>query len=111
MFSGSMETFYQRLKTKGASIVSAIGVIREAVRATAAVRDPAERRLRVEHMVRTVAAGADGISGTADDLISPGIVDQLVKLIHLDLVGEIADELMSALAAIPPLRLPSCLRG
>lgn len=105
-----MDTFRERLKKHGASVVSAIGVIREAVRATATVRDPAERRLKIEHMVRTVAAGADGITGTADDLISAGIVDQLVKLIHMGLVGEIADELMRALAAIPPLRLPSCLR-
>jgi hypothetical protein len=106
-----MDTFRARLKKYGYSVVSAIGVIREAVRATAAVRDPAERRLKIEHMVRTVAAGADGVSGTADDIIPPGIVDQLVKLIHMDLVGDIADELMRALAAIPPLRLPSCLRG
>ncbi len=105
-----MDAFRDRLKKHGASVISGIGVIREAVRATANVRDPAERRLKIEHMIRTVAAGADGISGTADDLISPAIVDQLVKLLHLGLVGEIADELMRALAALPPLRLPACCR-
>lgn len=106
-----MEALRERLKKYGSSLVSAISVIREAVRATAAISDPAERRLKIEHMMRTVAAGADGISGTADDLIPPLIVDQLVKLLHMGLVGEIADELMHALAAIPPLRLPSCFRS
>lgn len=105
-----MDAFRQRLQKHGASVFSGISVIREAVRATAHVHDPAERRLKVEHMIRTVAAGADGISGTADDLISPAIVAQLIKLLHMGLVGEIADELMRALSSLPPLRLPACFR-
>lgn len=105
-----MDAFRQSLQKQGASVVSAISVIREAVRATAPIRDPAERRMKIERMIRTVAAGADGVSGTADDLLSPGVVNQLVKLLNMDLVGEIADELLRALAALPPLRLPACIR-
>jgi hypothetical protein len=107
-----MESFIQRLVKLGPSALSAVGIVREAVRATADVRDPAERRQKIEHMVRCLAAGADGVSGTEDDLLSREAVDQLVKLLHMGIVGDIADELMKALAAIPPLRLPSlkCFR-
>lgn len=107
-----MDQFREQLLKKGASIASAIGVIREAVRVTGSIQDPAERRRKVEDMVRTLAVGADGVAGTSDDLISPGVVDQLVKLLHIGIIGDIADELMAALAAFPPLRLPlpSCLR-
>lgn len=105
-----MESFIQRLVKLGPSALSAMGIVREAVRATANVRNPIERRQKVEHMVRCLAAGADGVNGTEDDLLSREAVEQLVKLLHMGIIGDIADELMKALATIPPLRLPSCFQ-
>ena len=44
-------------------------------------------------VLEKIAAGADGISGTADDIVSPEIVNAVKTLLELEIVEHIAAEL------------------
>lgn len=44
-------------------------------------------------VLEKIAAGADGISGTEDDIVSPEIVQAVKSLLDLDVVQHIASEI------------------
>lgn len=44
-------------------------------------------------ILEKIAAGADGISGTDDDIVKPDIVNAVKALLELDLVTHIASEI------------------
>ena len=44
-------------------------------------------------ILEKIASGADGISGTDDDIISPDMIKSVKALLDLDLVQRIASEL------------------
>lgn len=45
-------------------------------------------------IIESIAAGADGISGTDDDIISPDVLDTLKMLLKHRVVHELAKEFM-----------------
>ena len=55
----------------------------------------------VVEIVTLLARGADGISGTADDVIPPATLAALQALLDSDLVGDLAVELGRSIPAWP----------
>lgn len=56
----------------------------------------AEKRQLLVQAIERVAAGRDGVLGSADDLIPAGILENLRMLILGNMVGEIADVVVKA---------------
>jgi len=80
-----LEKLLHGLRRKNIDALSAVCILQEAVRLVP--------RDEVEHTLRRLAAGKDGVSGTADDLVPPATVEQLVKLLDTGLIQDLVDAL------------------
>jgi len=56
----------------------------------------AEKRVLVVKVLRTIAAGADGVEGTEDDILSPEMMKVVRDLLEKDIINDIMDVIMSA---------------
>ena len=76
---------------------SAIGLIAKVMEIIETFDLHGENKLALlGQVLEKVAVGRDGISGTADDLISPQVVRVLVALLENNLIGDIACTLIQA---------------
>ena len=88
-----LEKLVRGLRDKKIDCLSAVAVLQEAVRLARGAPDP---RAAVEQTLRRLAAGKDGVEGTADDVLPPATVASLVKLLGTGLVGDLVDALASS---------------
>ena len=55
-----------------------------------------QRKIMLIKVVEKIAAGADGIAGTEDDIIPVNVVTSLKLLLEKDLIGDIVEVITSA---------------
>ena len=87
----------ESLRAKHVDALTAVMVLQEAVKLARHEQRPREA---VEEALRRIAAGSDGIMGTADDLLPAATIDTLIALLNTGLVGDLVDALMR--------KLPTC---
>lgn len=104
----------EALLKKTVNIQSPFDVIQAVYRTIASFRDlpPMKRKDFAIQVLRRIAAGADGVSGTDDDLIPVDIVQKITVLLESDVVGNILDLLPDGKCSFVDklLGLLSCLR-
>lgn len=87
------------IQAKSIDASSAISIIvksMEIVETFPADLEGADKRHLVVRAIEIIAAGKDGVAGTADDLIKPDVVAALKLLVASDLVGDIVDNIVRA---------------
>jgi len=104
----------EALLKKKINIQSPFDVIQAVYQSIASYRDlpQVSRKDFAIQVLQRIAAGADGVSGTDDDLIPVEIVQKITVLLNNDLVGNILDLLPEGKCSFldKMLSLFSCLR-
>lgn len=87
-----VEKLVTSLRSKTVDSLTAAIVLQEAVKLARHEEYP---RAVVEETLLRIAAGADGITGTADDIIPPQVVNDVIALLKTGLVGDLVDILIT----------------
>lgn len=92
------------------NISSAVGLITTGMKMLKemGVADAAKQKELLLQLLHRVAAGKDGVSGTADDLISPKILEQLNMLLNTQMATDIISTVHGAMVEIVP-KVTGCL--
>lgn len=69
---------------------SAVALVAQALREAKDVPE-GDKRAFVEHFIYKIAAGSDGVQGTADDVLPKETVDTLLLMLQHGVVGDIAE--------------------
>jgi hypothetical protein len=83
-----MDSFLAHLSSKQIDVSSAVAIVKEAYELSKKEPNPMEA---VETILRRLAAGQDGQTGTADDLIPQKTLDHLVILLKTGMAADVVE--------------------
>lgn len=83
---------------RGGNPLSAMSVITIGMEEMSKIKTmPGKEKLRtLEVVLRDIATGMDGIRNTADDILSPDVVESISKIINSGLLEDIVDTILQA---------------
>lgn len=83
---------------RGGNPLSAMSVITIGMEEMSKIKTmPGKEKLRtLEVVLRDIATGMDGIRNTADDVLSPDVVESISKIINSGLLEDIVDTILQA---------------